>query len=123
VTGVGGEVGPDLTAIGTTLSGERIVEELIWPNRQIKEGFAQLIVVTNNGKVFTGYERKTRDTNNRGDIILEDPVSKKRTTIRKADIDETHPGRSAMPAGLTALLSRDQLLDLIRYLTKLGRIE
>jgi putative heme-binding domain-containing protein len=123
VTGVGGEVGPDLTAIGTTLSGERIVEELIWPNRQIKEGFAQLIVVTNDGKVFTGYERKTRDTNNRGDIILEDPVSKKRTTIRKADIDETHPGRSAMPAGLTALLSRDQLLDLIRYLTKLGRIE
>lgn len=123
VTGVGGEVGPDLTAIGTTLSGERIVEELLWPNRQIKEGFAQLIVVTNDGKVVTGYERKTRETEKSGDIILEDPVSKKRITIRKADIDETHPGRSAMPAGLTALLSRDQLLDLIRYLTQLGRIE
>ena len=79
--------------------------------------------MTNDGKVVKGYERKKRETEKSGAIIRDDPVSKKRITIRKADIDETHPGHSAMPAGLTALLSRDQLLDLIRFLTQLGRIE
>lgn len=122
VTGTGGEVGPDLTAIGTTLSGERIVEELLWPNRQIKEGFAPRIVVTTDGRVVTGYEQKSRESEETGDLVLQDPATRKLTRIRRQDIDESHPGPSVMPSGLTALLDRDQLLDLIRYLTELGRL-
>ena len=58
VSGRGGNVGPDLTAIGTTLSTDRIIEELLWPARQIKEGYSVVAVVTDSGKVVTGIERR-----------------------------------------------------------------
>ena len=46
-------MGPDLTAIGTTLSTERIIEELLWPARQIKEGYSVVAVVTDSGNLFS----------------------------------------------------------------------
>jgi len=123
VRGSGSGTGPDLTAIGTTLSTERIVEELLWPERQIKEGFTLLSVVTTQGRVHTGYERRTRESRQSGDIILQDVRTGQVTTIRKQLVDETRAGGSAMPQGVTAFLSRNQLLDLIRYLSGLGRLE
>ena len=51
IGGNGGRIGPDLTSIGTTLSGERIVEELLWPNRQIKEGYSVITVATVDGLI------------------------------------------------------------------------
>ena len=36
---LGAVIGPDLTSIGTTLSPERIAEEVLWPGRQVKEGY------------------------------------------------------------------------------------
>ena len=123
VSGAGGNVGPDLTAIGTTLSSERIVEELLWPNRQIKEGFSVVQVVTTDGKILQGYERTNRAGPESSDLVIEDPATGKLTTISKQDIEEKRITGSPMPTGLTALLSENQLLDLIQYLTELGRIQ
>ena len=122
VSGSGGIVGPDLTAIGTTLSAERIVEELLWPSRQIKEGFSALQVITDDGKIHQGYERRTKESLESGDLVIQDPISKKLITIRKEQIEEKRITGSPMPQGLTALLSPQQLLDLIRYLADLGKI-
>jgi putative heme-binding domain-containing protein len=123
VGGSGGDVGPDLTAIGTTLSAERITEELLWPNRQVKEGFTVVQVITNDGKVLQGFERKTKESQASGDVVIQDLTTKELVTIKKQDIDETHSIGSAMPVGLTAVLSREQLLDLLRYLSELGEIK
>lgn len=122
VSGVGGSVGPDLTAVGTTLSGHRISEELLWPQRQVKEGYSLIRVITSEGKVLQGYERKTRETQETGDLLLEDPQSKEILRIKKDDIDVRQKAGSAMPSGLTSLLSREQLLDLIAYLQGLGKL-
>lgn len=122
VGGNGGDVGPDLTALGTTLSSERIIEELLWPNRQIKEGFATVVVLTRDGKVHTGYERATRQSAASGDLVLQDVASKEFVTIKKRDIEDKRIAASAMPEGVTAVLAEDQLLHLIKYLTELGRI-
>ena len=123
VSGVGGRVGPDLTAIGTTLSAQRIVEEVLWPSRQIKEGYSMLTVITNDGKVHQGYERRTAASQETGNLVLESLATSERITIEKAQIEEKRVTGSAMPAGLMALLSRAQLLDLIQYLRELGKLQ
>lgn len=123
VSGNGGVIGPDLTSIGTTLSTERIVEELLWPSKQIKEGFSVLQVVTTDGKIHQGYERRTKQSLESGDLIIQDPTTEELTTIKRQDVEEKRIVGSPMPTGLTALLSREQLLDLIHYLSDLGRIQ
>ena len=123
VSGAGGRVGPDLTAIGTTLSAQRIVEEVLWPSRQIKEGYSMLTVITNDGKVHQGYERRTAESQEAGNLVLESLATSDRITIEKAQIEEKRVTGSAMPAGLMALLSREQLLDLIQYLRELGKLQ
>ncbi|MBM82457.1 MAG: hypothetical protein CMJ78_17980 [Planctomycetaceae bacterium] len=123
VGGVGGTIGPDLTAIGTTLSAERITEEVLWPNRQVKEGYSVIQVMTSEGKILNGYHRKTKESQESGDLVLQDIATNKLITIKQADIEQQHSAGSAMPTGLTALLSRDQLLDLISCLSSLGRIK
>jgi putative heme-binding domain-containing protein len=123
VGGVGGVIGPNLTAIGTTLSAERIVEELLWPHRQIKEGYSVVRVITVEGKIHQGYERRTKESQESGDLIVQDLATQKLITIKKRQIDEQQVAGSPMPSGLTALLSRQQLLDLIQFLSELGRIK
>ena len=122
VGGSGGTIGPDLTAIGTTLSPERIAEELLWPNRQVKEGFSVVQVVTEDGKIHQGYERKTKSSQETGDLVLEDLATRKLVTIKRESIEAKKVTGSVMPSGLTAVLSREQLLDLLRFLSDLGKI-
>ncbi|MBA63317.1 MAG: hypothetical protein CMJ76_13250, partial [Planctomycetaceae bacterium] len=105
IKGQGGTIGPDLTGLGTTLSGERIIEELIWPNRQVKEGFSSLRVITQDGKVLQGYQRKTKQSEARGGIALLDPQSQQLILLQADDIDEVQKSSSVMPEGLTNLLS------------------
>ena len=113
---------PDLTAVGTTLSGHRISEELLWPQKQVKEGFSLVRVITTEGRVLQGYERKTRETQQTGALLIEDPQSGELTKIDKDEIDVRQNAGSAMPSGLTTLLSEEQLLDLIAYLQSLGKL-
>jgi putative heme-binding domain-containing protein len=123
VAGSGGKIGPDLTTLGTTLSSERIVEEVLWPSRQIKEGYASVTVLTSDGRVHTGFERTSQREIDSGDVVIEDVTSNTRTTIKAKNIEEKKVGLSAMPEGLTSFLSDQQLADLIKYLSNLGKLK
>lgn len=118
VKGKGGSIGPNLTGLGTTLSGERIVEELIWPNRQVKEGFTSLRVITRDGKVLQGYERKTRQSEAEGGLALFDPQAQRLIVLNSDDVDTVQKSASVMPEGLTNLLTDQQLSDLIAFLMR-----
>jgi putative heme-binding domain-containing protein len=120
---VGGLVGPELTAIGTTLAIERIIEETLWPNRQIKEGFTALEVITNDFMIYQGYKRRTRESEKSGDLVIQDLTTQDLITIEKGRIDEQRETGSPMPEGLTTLISESQLFDLIRYLSELGKVK
>ncbi len=121
--GTGGDVGPDLTAIGTTLSAERIVEELLWPNRQIKEGYSVVQVLTDEGRIHQGYQRRTKESQRSGDLVIQELATGNLITIKKEHIDQSEVAGSPMPTGLTSVLSRSQLLDLIQCLSELGEIK
>jgi putative heme-binding domain-containing protein len=115
--GKGGEVGPDLSSVGTGLTTELIVESILWPNRQIKEGYMATKVTTTDGRSLVGY--KVKDTAD--EVQLRDPTTRKITRIAKKDVDEMAEAGSVMPEGLTASMTRAELLDLIRFLSETGR--
>ncbi|MBT3594496.1 MAG: c-type cytochrome [Verrucomicrobia bacterium] len=120
VSGVGGLIGPELTTIGSTLSPERIIEELLWPDRQIKEGYTPVEVNTKDDRIFIGYDRTALQRPEQGILVLQDTVSPKLIQINQEEIRTSKKLRSLMPQGLTDDLSEKELAHLVHYLTQLG---
>jgi len=116
VAGSGGQVGPDLSSIGASAPVDYLVESLLNPNAKIKEGFHSLNVTDLNGKTVTGV--KVRET--KTELVLRDHEDRE-VVIPVADIDERKNGQSLMPDGMTDPLTRQELIDLTRFLSELGK--
>src|SRR6185503_17591976 len=54
INGQGGEVGPNLTGIGSKRDREYILESILYPNKQIAPGFESVLVQMNNGQSYAG---------------------------------------------------------------------
>jgi putative heme-binding domain-containing protein len=112
----GARVGPNLAAIGAASPLDYIIDSLVYPAKNVKEGFNTLVVLTDDGQVVTGIQVSRSDE----ELVLRDAIGKE-VKIPTADIDEESAGTSLMPAGLIDGLSREELADLVRYLSELGR--
>ncbi len=112
----GGNVGPELTTIGSISPADYIAHSILDPNLAIKEQYVTRIVATSNGEVFTGVVIDRNETR----LNLRDAAGKA-ITIPIADIDEEAEGKSLMPQGLTKFLTRDELIDLVKFISELGR--
>ena len=55
VEDAGGQIGPDLSGIGSGVPPERIVAEVLWPASQVKEGFSLSRLTLRDGRVHQGY--------------------------------------------------------------------
>jgi putative heme-binding domain-containing protein len=117
VGGAGGQVGPDLAGIGASAPIDYLIESILEPNKAIKEGYHALVVGTKDGRLFTGI--KVRETSDH--LTLRDAQDKE-IVIPLASIDEKSIGGSLMPEGLADPLTRQEFLDLIRFLSDLGKI-
>lgn len=117
VGGSGGQVGPDLTSIGASAQPDYLVESLLIPNKAVKEGFHAIRVVTVDEKVHLGV--KVREAN--GLLVLRTPDDKE-VTIPTKDILERGDTRSLMPDSLTDSLTRQEFVDLARFLSELGKV-
>jgi len=107
-------IGPDLSTIGNTLSRERIIEEVLWPARAVKEGYSLVQVTTADGTIYQGYEQRSR-----ADDVLLTPLGSRATLrIPAAQVREKKTAGTAMPPNLTASLRQGQLRDLIHFLTQ-----
>jgi putative heme-binding domain-containing protein len=117
VEGQGGILGPDLSAIGRAMTPEVIVEAVLWPKRQVKEGFMLTQITTKDGRTLQGYVAdESADS-----VTLKDVAGHPGAPIAKADIASRGDSGTLMPEGLTAWLSEQQRLDLLRYLFGLGK--
>lgn len=119
VQGVGGMLGPDLSSVGAYMTPNSILESILRPNSDIKQGYETVVLTKKNGEVVSGLlHRKTnnatliRQPNN---DIIEIPS----TDIEVLDVSAV----SLMPAGLTGSLHKDELRDLLAYLISLGKEE
>ena len=111
---VGGEVGPDLSAIGARQTRAYLLESIVNPNKQIAQGFESVVLATSDGKVHTGVLRGEDDKEVR--LITAEGKS---LAVPKDTIEERKRGPSAMPGDLAGKLSKTELRDLIEYLASL----
>jgi putative heme-binding domain-containing protein len=104
--------GPELGAVGAGLSLELIIESVVWPQRQIKEGYEAMTILTDSGEVVSGF--LTMDSAKT--IGLRDLTTGELREFSVAMIVERGPKHSPMPSGFTNALTREELRDLIAYL-------
>lgn len=111
----GGVMGPSLNGVGAGMPLDQIVESILWPDRQIKEGFQAVAFTTKVGAAITGYiEREGEDI-----VWYRDTATPWIKPLAKKDIASREPIPTLMPPGLTASLSEQQFLDLVAYLASL----
>jgi len=117
ISGSGGQVGPDMTSLGASAQIDYLIESILVPNKAVKENFHSLVVETNAGKVLNGVKVRENSTElvlrNAEDVEISIPVT---------EISERVNGGSIMPAGLTDTLTERELVDLVRFLSELGKV-
>lgn len=118
VGGAGGQVGPDLTSIGASAPVDYLVESILLPNKAVKEGYHAVQVNTVDGRQVSGVKIKETDK----EIVLRNAEDKE-VTIPKADLEGPPKNiRSLMPDALADPLTRTELVDLVRFLSELGKV-
>ena len=116
IGGAGGRVGPDLVSLGASAPIDYLADSLLAPNRKVKENYHSLVVATKEGRVFTGIKLRQSNT----ELILRDAQDREIAVPLKS-IEEQAAGSSLMPAGLTEKVTHQELLDLTRFLSQLGK--
>ncbi|MEM7230774.1 MAG: PVC-type heme-binding CxxCH protein [Planctomycetota bacterium] len=114
--GAGGRVGPDLSTIGASAQIDYILDSILDPRSAVKEGYHAVTVVTNRGQVLSGVRIRQ---------------NKEGVSIRTGEDQEIFvPARSAvqvsdapsmMPEGLYESMTRTELVDLVAFLSRLGK--
>lgn len=109
--GEGSELGPELTKVAARLSSYKLVESIIEPNAEIDDKYLSTLVVTDDGRSFTGL--LVSETPEQ--IVVND--GKNRRVIPVERIEERAKLRqSSMPEGFAATLSPNEFLDVLEYL-------
>jgi putative heme-binding domain-containing protein len=108
----GGNVGPDLTRIGSVRAERDLLEAIVFPSASLVRSFESVAIATNNGKVYNGLIRgETAD-----DLLLATGVNQE-ARIARREIEEIRPSSvSIMPAGLDQQLTHQELADLVAFL-------
>lgn len=112
--GTGGDVGPPLGAIGKDRKPEQLLESILYPNRQITQGYGQELVRTASETVEVG--RVKSETDAHLVLVLADGRERR---LPKSEITARKPGLSAMPDDVAKDLTRRDLRDLVAYLSGL----
>ncbi|AKP53399.1 PVC-type heme-binding CxxCH protein [Cyclobacterium amurskyense] len=116
IGGAGGQLGPDLSSLGTSLPIDNIIKSILEPTESIKEGFELQKVTKNDGGIVMGY----LINDGAREVVIRDMAGNE-NGIPKSQIKnvEKVPG-SLMPAGITASLEKQEFINLVSYLSKLG---
>jgi putative heme-binding domain-containing protein len=119
IGGAGGQVGPDLSSIGASAQVDYLIESLLQPSKAIKENYHAMLVYTTRGQQYSGIKVRQTPTA----LILRTDQDRE-IAIPLKELDSQEPSKiSLMPEGLTDTLTRGELLDLVRFLSSLGKTE
>ena len=116
IMGGGSNLAPDLNALGTSSPLDYIIEAILTPNKTIKEDYEAVLITTKTGMFHAGIIQDR----NEDAITLRDAL-RDNIVIPSALVAEIRETSSLMPSGLTAPLTREELLDLARFLSELGK--
>jgi len=116
----GGMNGPDLTGAGGRYSPHDLLEQIMYPSKEINEQFVPTFVKMKNGDVHTGVvvnlngDRVTLNTD------LYNP--NQRTSVIRSGIESMGPSPvSPMPPGLLNMMEKEEIMDLLAYVLSGGK--
>jgi quinoprotein glucose dehydrogenase len=114
INGQGGDVGPDLSHVGGQKDRPYLLESIVEPNKKIAQGFESVLVLLKNGESYAGVLKSENDI----ELVINSPDAGV-VTVKKADIQSRQRALSPMPDGLAQMLSRQDLRNLIEFLSGL----
>lgn len=116
VSGAGGNIGPDLSALGQSSPVDYVITSILTPELSVKEEYQLAKVLTSEGRLHVGIVVE----DNADRIVLKDGEGK-RLTIPKDGEEEVIRGGSLMPKGLANFLTHGEFLDLVKFVSVLGK--
>ena len=114
INGEGGDVGPNLTGIGSRQPREYLLESIVLPNKQIAAGFESWLVTMKDGSAHAGILKSENDQ----EVVLNSPEDGL-LKLKKADITARQKGLSPMPEGLATVIGKRDLRNLVEFLSSL----
>ncbi|MEX2216037.1 MAG: PVC-type heme-binding CxxCH protein [Phycisphaeraceae bacterium] len=116
IGGSGGAVGPDMTSIGGSAPVDYLIESLLEPAKKVKEGYHAVQITTQDFEVLAGVPIRKNDK----ELVLRTSDDKE-VTLLATNIASQREAPSLMPVGLTDGLTRAELVDLVSFLSRLGK--
>ena len=110
----GGVVGPDLTAVSARFGPRDLLDHILDPSKAVDEKYRQVTLTLKDGTTVTGIVVEDADP-----LVLlppepgAPPLEIARDRIQSRQSTDSSP----MPSGLLDSLTRDQVLDLVAYLS------
>jgi quinoprotein glucose dehydrogenase len=112
INGTGGDVGPDLSHVSAQKDRRYLLESIVFPNRQIAQGYEAVMVTLKNDESYAGVFKSETASN----LVINTPQSGL-VTVKKSDIETRQKSLSPMPEGMAQILSKRDLRDLIAFLS------
>ena len=107
--------GPHLFEIGKRYKPAELVESILKPSAKLAQGYETYQFVLVDGKVVSGFV-----VSERADSTIIREADGRQRELKKIEVEEKLIQKvSAMPEGIVANLSPEQLADLIAYLQSL----
>lgn len=114
VAGKGTAVGPNLDGVGNR-GLDRLIEDVMTPNRNIDAAFRASVVLTDDGQVVTGMARESDGAQ----LVIVDQTGKEIRIDKDLVIQQKTVKSSPMPANFHQTFDDDQTKDLLAYLLSL----
>lgn len=111
----GGATGPELLSVCKDRELTHLIESVLWPQREVKPEYTIWRLLTSAGQVLSGY----RVASNDNVVDLRDVTSGAIHSVPADEVEQLVMAGTLMPDQLTAAMSGQQLLDLIRFLDML----
>jgi putative heme-binding domain-containing protein len=105
-------LGPDLVTIKTT-GREKILTNFIDPNREVLASYVAYNIATHDGEEIVGLLGEETTTH----VRIKLPLGQQRLLPRAQVKAMRSAGKSIMPEGLEAGLTKQQMADLLEYIT------
>ena len=119
VGATGPAVGPDLTYVGRRFTPRDILQSILIPSQVVAENYRNVEVVTTDGRVIIGRPLTAGDYRAEKLRIATDPL--RPSVVVELDKTEIELHRlaptSPMPTGLLDTFTREEIADLLAYLT------
>ncbi|MEM9366701.1 MAG: DUF6797 domain-containing protein [Planctomycetota bacterium] len=111
------QLGPDLSRLGVRATYDHVVESILYPSKDIQNGFKSERFLTTDGQVIVGMIADESD--DALSVMVPGEDAPKRIPLD--EIDARAPAGSMMPAGLiNQLADESEFFDLVSFLVELG---